>query len=397
MAEGGGAIRHGLAEGGSLGLRRILGTAFLVTLVTTLPPFLAGSLASEVSSSLDSQPTFLGLAIGGFFFTAGFGSIVIGKTVEARGWRVSMQLASTLSGTSLLGVGLLGQTRFGFALCLAFGGLSMSVGNPGVNLALATEAPTQRQGLVFGVKHSAVPVSAFLSGLALPVFALNFGWRAVFVGAGVMALSSALLPAKIRERSPKSPRDDGARSGELRLKPLVALACGALFAAIGASALSAFLVISLIDSGVSIAIAGILLSFASVGGLMMRLLAGWLVDRQSGTGLGGVAGLLALGALGCLLLTASSLWVLTIGAFVTFAAGWGWNGLFNFAVVKSHPNAPGRATSLALVGTYWGAATGPVLFGLVADSMSFDVAWLVTAGVALVGSGVMLVARSMVD
>tara|TARA_B110000014_G_scaffold183855_1_gene132924 strand:+ start:228 stop:764 length:537 start_codon:yes stop_codon:yes gene_type:complete len=175
------------------------------------------------------------------------------------------------------------------------------------------------------------------------------------------------------------------------------LACGALFAAIGASALSAFLVVSLIESGVATGTAGILLSLGSVGGLMMRLLAGWLVDRQSGAGLAGVAALLAVGAMGCLLLTGNSLWVLTIGAFVTFAAGWGWNGLFNFAVVKSHPNAPGRATSVALVGTYFGAAIGPVLFGLVAESRSFDVAWIVTAGVALGGSGMMLLARSMVD
>ena len=376
-------------------MRQVLTAAFLVTLVSTLPPFLTGSLASEVSRTLDLQPAFLGLVIGGFFLVAGSGSIGLGKTVEIRGWRASMQAASVFSGTSLVGVGLLGQTRLGFALCLALGGLSMSVGNPGVNLALATEIPSRRQGLVFGVKHSAVPASAFLSGLALPVFALNVGWRAVYVGAGVLAFSSVLLPTRIRERSLSSSR--GAGGGDLRLRPLLALACGALFAAIGASALSAFLVVSLIESGVATGTAGILLSLGSVGGLMMRLLAGWLVDRQSGAGLAGVAALLAVGAMGCLLLTGNSLWVLTIGAFVTFAAGWGWNGLFNFAVVKSHPNAPGRATSVALVGTYFGAAIGPVLFGLVAESRSFDVAWIVTAGVALGGSGMMLLARSMVD
>ena len=55
-------------------MRQVLTAAFLVTLVSTLPPFLTGSLASEVSRTLDLQPAFLGLVIGGFFLVAGSGS-----------------------------------------------------------------------------------------------------------------------------------------------------------------------------------------------------------------------------------------------------------------------------------------------------------------------------------
>jgi MFS family permease len=375
--------------------RRILGLAFIVTLVTTLPPFLTGALAGEISRTLNLQPAVLGTSIGGFFLAAALGSVGLGRTVDSKGWRSSMQTSSAISGISLVGIGTLGTSLAGFAGFLALGGLSMSIGNPAVNLALATEIPPQRQGLVFGIKHSAVPASAFLSGLALPVFALNVGWRPVFIGAGLLALGSVLLLSKTRESASQLGAGKRGRSGELRFKPLTAMASGAFFAAMGASALSAFLVLSLIDSGVTASNAGLLLGLASIGGLGMRLLAGWTVDRKGGTGLGGVAGLLAVGALGSLMLTANSLWILTVGAVVAFAAGWGWNGLFNFAVVKYHSDAPGRASSIALVGTYLGAASGPVLFGLLAGSTSFDVGWLVTAGISLIGSGVILLARSM--
>ena len=375
--------------------RRILGLAFIVTLVTTLPPFLTGALAGEISRTLNLQPAVLGTSIGGFFLAAALGSVGLGRTIDSKGWRSSMQTSSAISGISLVGIGTLGTSLAGFAGFLALGGLSMSIGNPAVNLALATEIPPQRQGLVFGIKHSAVPASAFLSGLALPVFALNVGWRPVFIGAGLLALGSVLLLSKTRESASQLGAGKRGRSGELRFKPLTAMASGAFFAAMGASALSAFLVLSLIDSGVTASNAGLLLGLASIGGLGMRLLAGWTVDRKGGTGLGGVAGLLAVGALGSLMLTANSLWILTVGAVVAFAAGWGWNGLFNFAVVKYHSDAPGRASSIALVGTYLGAASGPVLFGLLAGSTSFDVGWLVTAGISLIGSGVILLARSM--
>ena len=375
--------------------RRIIGLAFIVTLVTTLPPFLTGALAGEISRTLNLQPAVLGTSIGGFFLAAALGSVGLGRTVDSKGWRSSMQTSSAISGISLVGIGTLGTSLAGFAGFLALGGLSMSIGNPAVNLALATEIPPQRQGLVFGIKHSAVPASAFLSGLALPVFALNVGWRPVFIGAGLLALGSVLLLSKTRESASQLGAGKRGRSGELRFKPLTAMASGAFFAAMGASALSAFLVLSLIDSGVTASNAGLLLGLASIGGLGMRLLAGWTVDRKGGTGLGGVAGLLAVGALGSLMLTANSLWILTVGAVVAFAAGWGWNGLFNFAVVKYHSDAPGRASSIALVGTYLGAASGPVLFGLLAGSTSFDVGWLVTAGISLIGSGVILLARSM--
>jgi MFS family permease len=79
------------------------------------------------------------------------------------------------------------------------------------------------------------------------------------------------------------------------------------------------------------------------------------------------------------------------GALLAFAAGWGWPGLFNFAVVKTSPGAPAAATGITQTGASGGAAVGPLVFGLVAEAASYQVAWLVCGAFAL-GSLVAIVA-----
>jgi MFS family permease len=372
---------------------RVLGSALVVTLVSTLPVFLTGSLAVEIGPDLDFDRAALGIAISGFFVTSALGSVGLGRLAGHRGWPTAMRIAATASMASMLGIALAARTWMVMAIFLAIGGLSMAVGNPAVNRALATEIPVARQGLVFGVKHSAVPAAALLSGLALPVFALTVGWRPVFAGAAVLAGLVILAPPRTASAT-SSGRRGSEQEDAVALGPLAALASGALLAASGASALSAFLVVSVVDAGIAPGTAGVLLGVSSVGGLMMRLGAGWWVDRRAAGGLGGVAVLLVIGSVGFAMLAGSASWILTTGAIIGFMAGWGWNGLFNFAVVKSHPRAPARATSIALTGTYIGAAAGPALFGIVVEAASFSVAWLATAVVLLMGAAVMLIARS---
>jgi hypothetical protein len=52
-------------------------------------------------------------------------------------------------------------------------------------------------------------------------------------------------------------------------------------------------------------------------------------------------------------------------------AGWGWNGLFNFAVVGSHLDAPALATSITHVGARLARVAGPLLFGAGAVRASY--------------------------
>jgi len=83
------------------------------------------------------------------------------------------------------------------------------------------------------------------------------------------------------------------------------------------------------------------------------------------------------------------------GALLAFGAGWGWPGLFNFAVVKTSPGAPAAATGITQTGASSGAAFGPLLFGFVVEAASYEAAWTVSAAVALAALATILAGRAM--
>jgi predicted MFS family arabinose efflux permease len=74
------------------------------------------------------------------------------------------------------------------------------------------------------------------------------------------------------------------------------------------------------------------------------------------------------------------------GAFVAFALGWGWPGLFNLAVVDLNRNAPGAATGVTQTGIYVGAAGGPAAFGVVSAEAGYSAAWAVSGGLCVVAA-----------
>jgi MFS family permease len=81
------------------------------------------------------------------------------------------------------------------------------------------------------------------------------------------------------------------------------------------------------------------------------------------------------------------------GVLLAFGAGWGWPGLFNFAVVKTNPGAPAAATGITQTGASGGAAFGPLVFGLLVEAASYHVAWLVSGAIALVALVTILIGR----
>lgn len=100
--------------------------------------------------------------------------------------------------------------------------------------------------------------------------------------------------------------------------------------------------------------------------------------------------MLAIGSLGYLMLASGDGVLVVPGALIAFGAGWGWPGMFNFAVVHQHRSAPATATGFTQMGVYLGAALGPIMFGLLAEVYSFQLAWSCVAVVSLLAAGTML-------
>ncbi|MFL6200557.1 MAG: MFS transporter, partial [Thermoanaerobaculia bacterium] len=289
----------------------------------------------------------------------------------------------------------LARSWSGLVACLVLGGLANAVSHPAANLSLAREVPAGRQGLSFGIKQAAIPVATLLAGLSVPTIAVTLGWRWAFAGGAALALAVAfLVPAStrgsiVRRSAVKGDKD--ARTG-----PLFLLALGIGLGSTAATPLGAFLVESSVAAGLRVETAGLLLASGSAASIAVRVLFGRLADEMSGGRLLLVAAMLATGVAGFAMLATGEEALIVPGALLAFAAGWGWPGLFNFAVVKTSPGAPAAATGITQTGASGGAAVGPLVFGLVAEAASYQVAWLVCGAFALGALAAIVTGRRMI-
>jgi len=374
--------------------RRPILLAIAVATASVLPAFLTGGLAVQVREELDFGSAALGVAVATFFLTSSLASAVMGRLVERIGAYRGMRLAAAASAVSLLGVAMLATSWAWLVGCLVLGGLANAVSHPATNLSLAREVSAERQGLSFGVKQAAIPAATLLAGLAVPGIAVTLGWRWAFVGGAALALAVAfLVPTGARGRVFR--RHEEAREKDARTAPLVLLALGIGLGSTAMTPLGSFIVESSVAAGLRVETAGLLLAAGSAVNIVVRIVFGHLADGMSGGRLLLVAGMLGIGVMGFVLLATGESALILPGAMLAFGAGWGWPGLFNFAVVKTSPGAPAAATGITQTGASGGAAAGPLVFGVVAEAASYDTAWLVSGAIAVAALGAMLAGRRM--
>ncbi|MEJ7841384.1 MAG: MFS transporter [Rubrobacter sp.] len=368
--------------------------AVAVATAGVLPAFLTGGLAIQIRDEMGFGSAALGLAVALFFVVSSTASVVMGRVVERIGAHRGMRVAVLGSAASLLCVAIFAGSWVGLVVCLAFGGLSNAVAHPATHLSLARQVPPGRQGYSFGIKQAAIPTATLLAGLAVPGIALTFGWRWAFAGGALLALCVAFSVP--RERIGGVEKVAEARSSDAPMGPLVLLAVGIGLGSAAATPLGAFVVESSVETGLRVGTAGLLLALGSAASIVVRVLFGRLADGMSGGRLRLVAAMLGAGVAGFVMLATGSPALVVPGVLLAFAAGWGWPGLFNFAVVKSNPGAPAAATGVTQTGASGGAAVGPVLFGLVVEAAGYGTAWLFSGALALIAVVAILAGRRMV-
>jgi predicted MFS family arabinose efflux permease len=369
--------------------------SILTITVAILPGFLPGALAVQLADSLGIAEAGVGLVVGAFFGMSALVSPRLGRVVERLDWAPGMRIAALGAALTLLLTPLVAQSVLTLGVVTVAGGVALALAHPAVNLALARCTAPGRQGLAYGFKHAAVPAATVLAGLGLPLVAIPLGWQWVYVLGAALAVGAALLVPFSPKRFEVEPdaaaevEEPAVRSSSMSL--LVIMAVGAGLGIFGMDALATFLVPYAVDVGFGEAAAGILLAVGSGLGILMRVIAGWQIDRRAAGGLGTVAVFLALGAVGIAVLATGTDPAIVIGSLLAFAFGWGWSGLFTFSVVRRNPRAPAASTGITMTGVYVGAAAGPALFGIVAEA-SFTVAWVIMSAALALGSLLMTVA-----
>jgi hypothetical protein len=396
---------------------------------TVVPVFLTGALSRPMGADLGFGDAGTGLAVTAFFVAAGVAAAPMSRVTQRVGVRAAMRLGVTVSALGCLAIAGLARSFWHLVVALTLVGSVVGLVDTAAAGAFAGAIRRGRQGLAFGIKEASVPIASMVAGVSVPFAAAWLGWRPAFAVVVVLAPAAWVAipaprpPARAgvagapdASAPPAGSPDVGAPDlgspgagspgagapaagamGEPERRPQeptgtsmtsirwMALGIGA--GAGAANAAATLLVPSATSAGMTAATAGILLAVASIVSVVVRVGAGWASDRSESAPVGWVAGALAIGAAGTVVLAATAQPVLlVVGAVLTLGAGWGWTGLAFLAAVRMAPAAPARAAGVVLTGLAIGGAIGPTAFASLSARAGTSAAWWLAAAGFLLGA-----------
>lgn len=371
---------------------RIVGVGVAVGSIAGLPVMLVGGLAVLIQKEIPFGQAQLGIAIAAYFATGALAAAPAGWVTERLGPRNAAWLGVTCTIASLVGIPLIAHSWASLVVLLAVGGIGSALAEVSTIVLIVRGVAADRQGLALGVKQTAFPIASLLAGLSLPAIGLTAGWRLAFIlSAAIAPLTAAAMPASITRR----PRYGRLNEANIPVGALALLAVGVAMAAAGGSSGAVFIVPSSVDRSLTPADAGVVLAAGSFVGLCVRVAVGWLTDRLGRGSLMLVAMLMVAGAVGYVGLAFSSQPALILFfAMLAFGGGWGWPGLWQVAMSRMNPVAPGAAIGVVLAGGMTGAVLGPIVFGALVENVAYSASWLWLSATALAGAGVVLLSRN---
>ncbi len=376
---------------------RRLALAILIVALSALPVFLVGATFLQLEQDIALSTTGLGAAAALFFLTASITSTPLGRVVERIGWRASMRINSVSSALILVGIALFARSALSLSMLLVAGGAVYGLANPAGNKALAELVRPERRGLIFGLKHSGIPTSTLLAGLAVPTLALTIGWRFAFAFAALLLPVIWLLLASDNDDAIDLTDDEYSSRdvAPMSTTQIAALAAAAALATWAAVSLSTFLIAAAVEASLSEAGAGLLLFVGSLASISTRVAAGSIIDRRRSRGFVGLAVLMGVGSLVFVALSgAGGLWFVAL-VLLAFSTGWGWPGLMTFTVVNANIGTPAASSGITQAGVFLGAGIGPLVLGWLIDNVSRTASWITVSVFLAIASVVTLgVARS---
>ncbi|WP_166347619.1 MFS transporter [Phytoactinopolyspora limicola] len=370
---------------------KVIITVGIGLVLPALPAFLVGATAAQVRLDVGLSETALGAMVAVLFVASALSAPLTGRLADRRGARFTITVGTVLSFAALSGIGLYVRNWLELAILMACAGVGLAFVDPGLNRLVASWVPDRRKGVVFGIKEASIPLATMAAGFAVPAIAMTAGWRWAFA-VGVIPFVAVMLLLAAGGAGPWRPQPDSpssqsgidgstAQPAGLRASSptVLLLAVGAALASMAATGISVFLTDSAVAIGMSQAHGGILLGVASIAGVVVRIGSGALADRRPGAAGRLMPWMLAIGSVTMLLGATGTALLFGLGTVGALAGGWGWTALFFLTLVRSAPGRPGAVAGVGLSGLTAGNALGPIVFGSVAQSVSFSAAWLLAA------------------
>jgi len=371
--------------------------------LSTLGILVLAAIAPAAGKGLGVSPALIGYQVGIVFFGAMISTSAAGGIVARYGAVRSSQLTLWLiaAGCAITASGSLAGAVAG-AIAMGFG---YGIPNPAASQLLARIPSKRGMNLLYSIKQTGVPIGGILSGVLAPPLAVAFGWQWALAACALLLTALGMWIGVVRgawdtDRQPGAPILASAlHSFTLvwRHLPLRWVAFTSLLYSAVQLSLTGFLATYLVgDAGMSLVLAGTVLSITHASGAAGRLTWGWIADRLRSGGLALILnGLLA--TIGALLTAAiARQWplaaVIATSAFFGFCAV-GWNGVYMALISRlSPPGSVSFAVGGSLVWTYAGVIVMPPTFAALHDRVhwsygrGFALLSLVTLlGVACVG------------
>ena len=372
-------------------------TQSVVTMANSTLP----TIAPKLAEALGIEAVLIGYQVSILFGGAVVGTLFGGAFVRRYGACRTLQTSLTLSAAGLLMMMVPSVAAIVAGSLVA--GFGQGVLNPATAHLLVKYTPPQRRNLLFSIKQSGVPFGAMVVALTAPAVAIAFGWQAalLFVFGVSVAVLGATLPVRAIWDDDRNPRADLSQQ-RLGGVPLV-LRDPALrwisFAGIAFSAMQrclvTFTVIYLVsERGYSLIEAGVMLSVMQVGGVVGRLVWGWIADVYSS-----IAVLLVIAAITFVdtfaLMSLEAEWprIAVLAVFFVFGlTAQGWNGVLHAETARLSP--PGMASVVAGGSTFFvfgGVLVGPSVFALLYGVIGSYSATFGSVAVCSIAGAVLLV------
>jgi len=335
--------------------------------------------APEVAKAIGLSTNYLGAYVALVYFAAMVATLLGGAAVKRWG---AMRLSQAGLLSAAIGLFLCAIPHpFAIGLGALFIGAGYGPITPASSHLLIKTTPPEKLSFVFSVKQTGVPLGGMIAGALVPSLDIAIGWQLAFISSGAACLLCAWAIQPLRaalddDRNPTvKPSLVASVVQPLRLifnhPSLRALSMTSFLFAVCQMSLMAYLVTFLFeDLGWSLVAAGAALTVAQAGGVIGRILWGYVADRwlSPTVMLIVIALLLTVGAVGTALLRPdSSPWLLFLVLAIFGASAIGWNGVFLAQIARLAPAGQASvATGGTLCITFFGVVLGPPLFGVLA-------------------------------
>jgi predicted MFS family arabinose efflux permease len=361
--------------------------------------FAVAVLAPELAPDLGIDATQIGFYSSLVFLGAAVGSLFSPAPIRRFGPIRTSQLGILIASAALL-LPVTGSWLVALASGVAVG-IGYGPFTPASTHILTAVTEERDRPFVLAVKQSGAPFGVMLGGALLPSIAVRFDWFAALLSVTGFALLCAVIVQPLRRSTDFRDLGDAGDGmpfalsllkKDERLRRLTIASF--LFAGVQMCSFT-FLVIDLVDRiGLDYRLAGLALSIMQAGGVLSRLLWGYLSERliPGRHLLLGIAGFGAVAMLGLAAMEPG--WSFAAVAGIAALSGVtiaGWNGIFIAEVVRVVPRdqlATAVGTTVCFV--YSGLVVGPAAFSAVAEGTgSMSIAYTGLA-VASAVSGVLI-------